>query len=393
LPPRGSFSRDHWGFYNGAANDYLVPAVSVWNFHDADLAERLKQYKGMTSFSSLTAIHVNLPDVAEDVWEFSGADREPNQEMSQAGILKRIVYPTGGSTILEYEPHDFGYYSTTENKQILKIEAKNDFVNNYGITEERKLVVKYGQEVRIAPLFYIIEGSIKDQSPETRIPSDYSEVYIRGPVRYDNDGDTVYSCSFKRVYEVAGGMENEDKVWLDPGTYYVGVFAKDLGDLTRTVVDYKAGSIYDTVYKVFSQEYSDEILKAGDKYFPDDISEYRSGTFTLDSLDYPLVQFEFFFRSEIHPNRISSVGLEHPLSKVVVTKIGLNAGVVFERSYYDEDLIRWDVANEEYIYSGQLKQILKPGRYQVEFIPRVKTEFGFLSLKWQKSQKINNYKT
>ncbi|MCD6598574.1 MAG: hypothetical protein J7L04_12845, partial [Bacteroidales bacterium] len=70
LPPRGSFSRDHWGFYNGAANDYLVPAVTVWNFHDTDLADRLKQYKGMVSFSDLTDIQVNLPDVAEDVWEF-----------------------------------------------------------------------------------------------------------------------------------------------------------------------------------------------------------------------------------------------------------------------------------------------------------------------------------
>ncbi len=393
LPPRGSFSRDHWGFYNGATNDHLVPAVRIWNFHDPDLAGQLKQYKGMVSFSDLADIHLNLPDVAEDVWEFNGADREPNQEMSQAGILKKIVYPTGGSTVLEYEPHDFGYYSTPENKQTLKVEAKNDFFNNSGINEEKKLVVKYGQEVKVTPLFYIIEGSIKDQSPETRIPSDFSGVYIRTPVRYDSDGDTVYSCLYKKVVEFAGGLEYEDKIWLDSGTYYVGVFAKDMGDLTRVVLDYKAGSIYDTVYKVFSQEYSYDYLKAGDKYFPDDISEYRSGSFTLDSMDYPIVQFEFLFRSKIHPNRISSVGLEHPLSKVVVTKVGVNAEVVFESSYYDEDLIRWDAANEEYIYRGQLKKILKPGRYQVEFIPRINSEFGFISLKWKKSQKINNYKT
>ena len=347
----------------------------------------------MFSFSDLTDIHLNLSDVAEGIWEFPGADREPDQEMSQAGMLKKIVYPTGGSTVLEYEPHDFGYYSTTENMDVIKMEAKNDFINVHGVTEEREFIVKNGQEVKIAPLFYIVEGSIKDQSAETRVPSDYSGVYIRSPIRYDSDGDTVYSCLYKRVVELAAGMEFEDKVWLDPGTYFIGVVAMDRGDLTRVVLDYKAGSIYDTVYKVFSQEYSDENLKAGDKYFPDDISEYRSGSFTLDSMDYPLVQFEFLFRSKIHPNRVSSVGLEHPLSKVVVTKIGLDAGVVYERSFYDEDLIRWDVANAEYIYNGQLKQILKPGRYQVEFIPRINTEFGFISLKWKKSQKVYNYKT
>lgn len=40
---------------------------------------------------------------------FDGADRAPNAELMQAGILTRITYPTGGHTSFEFEPHDYGY--------------------------------------------------------------------------------------------------------------------------------------------------------------------------------------------------------------------------------------------------------------------------------------------
>lgn len=391
LPPRGSFSRDHWGFYNGAQNDYLVPAVNVWNAHEEYTTENIKTWKGLTSFADLTDIHLSLPDVTEDIWEFQGADREPNPEINQAGILKKIVYPTGGSTILEYESHDFGFFSAPAMKWDKIFEARRDFAINTG-TNEGNIRLESGQEVSVTPLFYIIAGSPKDQSAETRIPSDSSEVYIRGPVTFDSDGEIVYSCLYSRIAEIAGGYENVDKVWLDSGFYKVGLVAKDVGDLTRAIIKYRKGSVYDTVYKIFSQEFSEESLKVGDKYFPDDISERRTEMFNLDSMDHPLVHFSFFFRSKNHPNRISSVGLEHPFTKVVVTKIGVNPVIVFEKTYYDEEMIHWDGVNEEWICSGEAKKLLKPGRYQVEFIPRIESEFGYVKANWKKSQKINNYK-
>ncbi len=391
LPPRGSFSRDHWGFYNGAPNDYLVPKVNVWNSHEEYSIHNIKTWKGLTSFEDLTDIHLFLPDVAEDIWEFHGADREPNPDLNQAGMLKKIVYPTGGSTILEYESHNFGYFSAPVLKQDKIFEARRDFATNSG-ENEGNFRLESGQDISVTPLFYVIAGSVKDQSAETRIPSDSSEVYIRGPITFDSEGEIVYSCLYSRIEEIAGGYENEDKVWLDSGIYRIGLVAKDVGDLTRAVIKYKKGSVYDTVYKIFSQEFSDESLKAGDKYFSDDVSEYRNEMFYLDSLDHPLVHFNFFFRSKIHPNRISSVGLEHPFTKVVVTKIGVTPEIVFEKIFFDDDLIHWDRVKEEWSFSAEVKKLLKPGRYQMEFIPRIESEFGYVKVNWKKSRKINNYK-
>jgi hypothetical protein len=41
------------------------------------------------------------------------ADREPNSAAMQAGILKKIVYPTAGYTEFDYEPH---YYVGTSDE-------------------------------------------------------------------------------------------------------------------------------------------------------------------------------------------------------------------------------------------------------------------------------------
>ncbi|MDJ1467162.1 hypothetical protein [Xanthocytophaga flava] len=69
LPGRFTFNQDHWGYFNNANNNTLVPK-----------SEYLSQ---------------QLP----------GADREPNAVATQAGILKKITYPTKGYTTFEYENH------------------------------------------------------------------------------------------------------------------------------------------------------------------------------------------------------------------------------------------------------------------------------------------------
>ncbi len=391
LPPRGSFSRDHWGFYNGAKNDYLVPAVTVWNTPAVKQPGSFKTWNEMVSFADLTDVHLNLPDVNEGIWEFSGADREPDPSVNQAGMLKKIVYPTGGSTILEYESHDFGYLPVPVMKQDTTFEIARKYAGNTGEYEWNFHLIE-PQEISAIPLFFIVAGSVKDRSEETLDPSDFSEVYIKRPISIDSDGDTLYRRLYRTINEIAGGMENEDKVWLDTGLYKVGLVAKDVGDITRLILKFRTKPPYDTVYKIFSQEYQNESEIAGNKYFPDDISEYRSEIFNLDSMDYPLVHFSFFFRSRIHPNRISTIGLEHPFSKVVVTKIGVNPEVVFEKIFYDDDLISWNGVNEEWNYEGTVKRLLKRGRYQIEFIPRIDSEFGYVKVNWKKSQKINTYK-
>lgn len=72
LPPRLSFSQDHTGYFNLKQNNFFFPAT--WYFED---------YDGNPI----------------------GGNRLADSVAVKNGVLTKIVYPTGGSTVLEYEPN------------------------------------------------------------------------------------------------------------------------------------------------------------------------------------------------------------------------------------------------------------------------------------------------
>lgn len=80
LPSRLSFAQDHWGYFNGRNNSTLIPKPSSLN-----MAQK---------------------------FPLATADREPNEGYAKKGLLKKIIYPTGG-----YE--EFEYESNTVNKNLL----------------------------------------------------------------------------------------------------------------------------------------------------------------------------------------------------------------------------------------------------------------------------------
>ncbi|AZA48685.1 hypothetical protein EG346_11050 [Chryseobacterium carnipullorum] len=73
FPPRLSFSRDMWGFYNGVSNSSLVPQLFSSNDTTAP--------------------------------QYSGANQKVEPSYGQYGLLKAITYPTGGNTLFNYENH------------------------------------------------------------------------------------------------------------------------------------------------------------------------------------------------------------------------------------------------------------------------------------------------
>ncbi len=99
LPRYGSFAKDFWGYYNGAnANTTALPA---------------------------------LPKLNE-----TGANRRPDSEAVQAGLLERITYPTGGFTQITYEAHDYsrvGKDWIPENELREVIVTRNEEANFYPI--------------------------------------------------------------------------------------------------------------------------------------------------------------------------------------------------------------------------------------------------------------------
>lgn len=81
MPEQGSLSQDHWGFYNGSPNQSLVAPYTMLR-DSGTLFSR-------TVFSSFS-------------------NRLCNDSLAQAGILKKIIYPNGGSASFEYELNTTG---------------------------------------------------------------------------------------------------------------------------------------------------------------------------------------------------------------------------------------------------------------------------------------------
>lgn len=93
LPDKYTKSMDHWGYYNGIVNSTLLPSTTVPNGNPF----------------------------------FNGGNREPDtiQNFPMNGVLSSIRYPTGGSSVFEYELHD---YSNLHGAQFYKTVHRYEFV-------------------------------------------------------------------------------------------------------------------------------------------------------------------------------------------------------------------------------------------------------------------------
>lgn len=80
MPCKYSYAQDHWGYFNGAANDTRL------------------------SF---------IPNIAPG--HFSGGDRSVNPSVSNVFALKSVTYPEGGKTEFEYENNEAGIWNIPNN--------------------------------------------------------------------------------------------------------------------------------------------------------------------------------------------------------------------------------------------------------------------------------------
>lgn len=74
LCSRNSYSQDYWGYFNNEINNYFLPEITT---HQAFMYS---------------------------TWH---GNREPNSQYSKKGLLKKIVYPTGGYNEFEYEKNTY----------------------------------------------------------------------------------------------------------------------------------------------------------------------------------------------------------------------------------------------------------------------------------------------
>ncbi|MBS7256761.1 RHS repeat domain-containing protein [Flavobacterium branchiicola] len=90
FPERLSFSQDHWGYYNGKNNYNIVP---------------------------------NKTGLDLDNIDYGGADKNPDPNFARIGMLSKIIYPTKGNTVFEYEPNDYYGTKTSTPQRVTKSAA------------------------------------------------------------------------------------------------------------------------------------------------------------------------------------------------------------------------------------------------------------------------------
>ena len=88
LPSKGSFARDHWGYFNGrTGHTSLIPSFTP------------------VATGDQVAFALKLP----------GPERDPDTGYAKAFTLQSIQYPTGGVTQFQYESNDFDEYASDVN--------------------------------------------------------------------------------------------------------------------------------------------------------------------------------------------------------------------------------------------------------------------------------------
>lgn len=160
IPQRLSYSRDKWGYFNGKANTNLIPA---------------------------------LPDVSliKEV-SYPGADQEVDIVKTQAGLLAKIIYPTGGFTMIKYEPNtikDTRIYKSPKTAKQLKVWSTSD----QGSTDKPTDTVTFYNEM--AQNMY---------------------VSLRGDFN-SNDCDSAEDTGFHHKATISGTKENGQSLFAPPG--------------------------------------------------------------------------------------------------------------------------------------------------------------------------------
>ena len=159
IPEPGSLSQDHWGYYNGAINTSLIPPIPL-------------------------------------VGKTSGGNRNPDIAYMKTGTLTKLLYPTGGTSVFEFEGHT--------NK----------------VTEDSIYYV--GGSVSLN-----IPANGPDDSLYFKLPSGATDVFVTWelvPVNFDDDVTGIIMDSATRVvkkfYRNSVGSEMIT-LQLTPGVTYI----------------------------------------------------------------------------------------------------------------------------------------------------------------------------
>lgn len=117
LPDRLSLAQDCWGYYNGKnSNTSLTPTQTI--------EDGSNHFAGYINLNLELSVLNNpylydldyVPGMTNSRITIEGSDKEMDETYLQAGILNKIVYPTGGYVEYSYEPNRAGYIGSAKIK-------------------------------------------------------------------------------------------------------------------------------------------------------------------------------------------------------------------------------------------------------------------------------------
>lgn len=225
LPPRTSFAQDLWGYFNGRlTNSNLLPSIKV------------RSDQSLLSFDDLSYDitelrrwgYVNNCNVANNTWRINGADRSVNPDYITQGVLREIVFPTGGRRVFEFEPHEFGRIgnrpvriTTTTSEQLCTLIVMDEETSSC-----HSIAIQSTTEVRFETMMHTNTASINFKEE------------LRPLVQLINQstGAIVYSKRMPAMETAPSVFMDMQNITLNPGIYRLTLSTFDNGMNAHTTL-------------------------------------------------------------------------------------------------------------------------------------------------------------
>ena len=234
FPNKLSYNTDLWGFANGASNPDPLPTFHIYpdHYQKGDL-----RMFSVYPKSSYTGRYFHLP----------GANRLPGADKMTAGVLTKVIYPTGGSTSYQWEPHRFIIDNEEFEGGGLRIQqivkdngAGNDLVYNYKYTQAINNTISSGRIVSL-PFFASLPQTnyITDRDEWKETFPTFEDALINSIGQYSTSVNGLGSSNggnfgYTKVYEYLSSSPTSTT--LDNGyTEYSFSFPASFGESNDTV--------------------------------------------------------------------------------------------------------------------------------------------------------------
>jgi len=272
MPQYNSNSQDYFGFYNGRNNQTLIPVTTL---------ERNELHSDFLSGAGGTAGYCSIPMTIGD------ADRNPDPAYMKAGMLEKIVYPTKGYSIFEFEPHAY-------------------LVKGYPVEQQKFATV---------PRLYGAGESVKQEAKATFSVGSHASVYAKVSITFS--ATSLRTVDEPQQVTIRDLTTGESRIWRHTGdltvaqTIVEGEFIVNSNHSYELVVNVQAPTgTYVNAEIQWSETSQQDLQKQGGGLRIRSLRNYsKDGTLaneetytygvTEEGMGVPIFDYDYFFQSYV----------------------------------------------------------------------------------------------